>query len=94
MDIQLLPAPIAYVRHLVDVEEDDRAKFDQWRVLAQNMLQLMAAILINDCFRLNLIEHLATPPLGKRLVIGDFTAFIIEAAAALVPKWNRPMCRN
>ena len=86
MDIQLLPAPIAYVRHLVDVEEDDRAKFDQWRVLAQNMLQLMAAILINDCFRLNLIEHLATPPLGKRLVIGDFIAFIIEAAAALVPQ--------
>ena len=50
MDIHLLPAPIAYVRHLVDVEEDERAKFDQWRVLSQNMLQLMAAILINDCF--------------------------------------------
>ena len=74
------------MRHLVDVEEDDRAKFDQWRVLAQNMLQFMAAILINDCFRLSLIEHLSTPPLEKRLVIGDFTTFIIEAAAALVPQ--------
>ena len=86
MDIQLLPAPIAYVRHLVDVEEDDRAKFDQWRVLAQNTLQLMAAILVNDCLRLNMIDHLANPPLEKKLVVGDFVTFIIEAAGALFRK--------
>ena len=29
MDLQILPAPIAYVRYLVDVEDDYRAKFDQ-----------------------------------------------------------------
>ena len=86
MDIHLLPAPIAYVRHLVDVAEDERAKFDQWRVLAQNMLQLMAAILINDCVRLSLIDRLATPPLEKRLVVGDFATFINEAAEALMSK--------
>ena len=86
MDLQLLPAPIAYVRHLVDVEVDDRAKFDQLRVLAQNTLQLLAAILINDCRRLKLSDQLATPPMSKKLAIGEFATFITEAAHALMPQ--------
>ena len=84
MDLERLPAPIAYVRHLVDVEYDDRAKFDQLRVLAQNMLQLMASILINDCLRLNLVGKLATPPTQKKLVAGDFATIIGESASALI----------
>ena len=84
MDLHLLPAPIAYVRHLVDVEYDDRAKFDQLRVLAQNMLQLMAAILINDCLRMKLTNALATPPMQKKLAAGDFATFVSQAAGALI----------
>ena len=89
MDLQLLPAPIAYVRHLVNVEDDDRAKFDQLRVLAQNMLQLLAAILVNDCLRLKLDDQMATPPIPKRLAVGEFTTFIAEAADALMSQIER-----
>ena len=47
------------------------------------MLQLMAAIVINDCLRLDLIDSLSTPPLQKKLAAGDFATFIWEAAGAL-----------
>ena len=80
MDLHILPAPIAYVRHLVDVEDDDRAKFDQLRVLAQNTLQFMAAILVNDCHRLQLVDQLTTPIPEKRFAVGDFVTIIVEAS--------------
>ena len=86
MDLHLLPAPIAYVRHLVDVEDDNRAKFDQLRVMAQNTLQVVAAILINDCLRLGLVSELPTQPTTKRLAVGDFATFISEAADALMSR--------
>ena len=70
----------------MDVEDDARAKFDQWRVLAQNMLQLLAGILINDCLRLSLAEGLPTPLREKKLVVGDFATVINEAAPALMPR--------
>lgn len=85
MDIHLLPAPIAYVRHLVDVEDDVRAKFDQLRVLAQNTLQVIAAILLSDCERLGLSGRLATQPIAKRLAVGDFATHVVEAADQLIP---------
>ncbi len=85
MELHILPAPIAYVRHLVDVEDDERAKFDQLRVLAQNTLQFMASILVNDCHRLGLIDHLPTPIPRKKLVVGDFFTLIVEASNALMP---------
>ena len=85
MDIHLLPAPIAYVRHLVDVEDDFRAKFDQLRVLAQNTLQVMAAVLLSDCVRLGLTGGLATQPAAKRLAVGDFATYVVEAADQLMP---------
>ena len=85
MDIHLLPAPIAYVRHLVDVEDDVRAKFDQLRVLAQNTLQVIAAILLSDCGRLGLTDRLATQPITKRLAVGDFATHVVEAADQLIP---------
>ena len=85
MDIHLLPAPISYVRHLVDVEDDVRAKFDQLRVLAQNTLQVIAAILLSDCGRLGLTDRLATQPIAKRLAVGDFATHIAEAADRLIP---------
>ena len=88
MDLHTLPAPIAYVRHLVDVEDDNRAKFDQLRVLAQNTLQFMAAILANDCHRLELVAQLATPIPTKRLAVGDFVTIVVEAAAALMQEIN------
>ena len=84
VDFHLLPAPIAYVRHLVDVEDDNRAKFDQLRVLAQNTLQVMAAILLSDCLRLGLVSDLPTQPRAKRLAVGDFVTSIIEAASLLM----------
>ena len=84
MDLQLLPSPIAYVRHLVDVEEDNRAKFDQLRVLSQNTLQVVSAILLSDCMRLGLIGNLATQPSAKRLAVGDFATYISEAAGSLM----------
>ena len=86
MDLQILPAPIAYVRHLVDVEDDDRAKFDQLRVLAQNTLHFKAAILVNDCHRLQLAEQLPTPIPMKRLAVGDFSTMILEASDVLMPR--------
>ena len=86
MDLHTLPAPIAYVRHLVDVEDDNRAKFDQLRVLAQNTLQFMAAILMNDCHRLELVEQLSTPIPKKRLAVGDFVTIVVEASEVLMPK--------
>ena len=86
MDLQILPAPIAYVRHLVDVEDDDRAKFDQLRVLAQNTLQFKAAILVNDCHRLQLVDELPTPIPMKRFAVGDFATMILEAADVLMPR--------
>lgn len=85
MDIHLLPAPIAYVRHLVDVEDDVRAKFDQLRVLAQNTLQVIAAILLSDCGRLGLTDRLPTQPVAKRLAVGDFATHVVEAADQLIP---------
>ena len=85
MDIHLLPAPIAYVRHLVDVEDDVRAKFDQLRVLAQNTLQVIAAILLSDCGRLGLTGRLPTQPVAKRLAVGDFATHVVEAADQLIP---------
>ncbi len=72
------------MRHLVDVEEDHRAKFDQVRVLAQNTLQVLAAILLSDCLRLGLIGLLPTQPRVKRLAVGDFVTSIIEAAGLLI----------
>ena len=86
MDLQILPAPIAYVRHLVDVEDDYRAKFDQVRVLAQNTLQVVAAILVSDCLRLGKVSELPTQPAAKRLAVGDFATFISEAAHTLMPQ--------
>ena len=85
MDLQILPAPIAYVRHLVDVEDDNRAKFDQVRVLAQNTLQVVAAILVSDCLRLGRVGQLPTQPLAKKLAVGDFATFINETADILMP---------
>ena len=84
MDLQLLPAPIAYVRYLVDVEDDHRAKFDQLRVLSQNTLQVVSAILLSDCLRLGLVGELATQPSAKRLAVGDFATYISEAADRLM----------
>ena len=68
----------------MDVEHDNRAKFDQLRVLAQNMLQLMASILINDCLRLQLTDQLVTSPSQEKLIVGDLARLIGEAAAALM----------
>ena len=85
MDNHLLPGPIAYVRHLVDVEDDVRAKFDQLRVLAQNTLQVIAAILLSDCGRLGFTGRLATQPIAKRLAVGDFATHVVEAADQLLP---------
>ena len=84
MDLQILPAPIAYVRHLVDVEDDYRAKFDQVRVLAQNTLQVVSAILLCDCLRLGLIGELATQPSTKRMAVGDLATYISAAADGLM----------
>ena len=84
--MHLLPAPIAYVRHLVDVEDDFRAKFDQLRVLAQNTVQVMAAILLSDCERLGLTAGLATQPMAKKFAVGDFVTHVVEAADQLVTK--------
>lgn len=86
MDIHLLPAPISYVRHLVDVEDDVRAKFDQLRVLAQNTVQVIAAVLLSDCERLGLTAGLATQPMAKKLAVGDFVTHVVEAADQLVAK--------
>ena len=86
MDLDILPAPIAHVRHLVDVEDHDRAKFDQMRVLAQNTLQFIAAILVNDCHRLQLVDQLPTPIPKKRLAVGDFVTIIVEASKVLMPE--------
>ncbi len=86
VDIHLLPAPIASVRHLVDVEDDHRAKFDQLRVLAQNTLHVLAAILLSDCHRLGLLGQLPTQPRAKRLAVGDFVTYINEAAGVLATR--------
>ena len=84
MDLQIMPAPIAYVRHLVDVEDDSRAKFDQLRVLAQNTLQVLSGILLSDCLRLGLVGGLANQPSTKRMAVGDFANYISEAASGLM----------
>ena len=55
-------------------------------MLAQNTVQVIAAVLLGDCERLGLTAGLSTQPMAKKLAVGDFVTHVVEAADQLVAK--------